>query len=91
VGNYIGEKAASLEEFKNKVGEVNETSLEFHLKRGDFGNWITKVLEDPELAEKMRELRELKLAGDSLRERLSMVVSERFEKLKTLLEEETTR
>jgi len=83
IGNYIGENAASLEEFVKKVGEVNAKSLEFHFYRGDFEKWVAEVLEDGELAEEIRRLKNLKPIGDALRGQLYHVVSKRFEKLKS--------
>ena len=82
VGNYTGEHAASLEEFVKKIGGANVKSLEFHFYRGDFEKWVDEVLEDRELAKKIRNLRNLELVGSSLREQLRFVVSKRFEKLK---------
>ena len=83
IGNYIGENAASLEEFVKKIGEVNAKSLEFHFYRGDFQKWIAEVLEDGELAEEIKSLKNLKPVGDALRSQLYLVVSKRFEKLKS--------
>jgi hypothetical protein len=83
IGNYIGENAASLEEFVRKIGEVNAKSLEFHLYRGDFEKWVAEVLEDGELAEDIKSLKNLKPVGDALRNRLHLIVSKRFEKLKS--------
>jgi len=83
IGNYIGENAASLEEFVNKIREVNAKSLEFHLYRGDFEKWVAEVLEDNELAEDIKDLQKLKPVGDALRDQLYLVVSKRFEKLKS--------
>jgi len=83
VGNYIGENAASLEEFVKKIEEVNAKSLEFHFYRGDFQKWVAEVLEDGELAEEIKSLKNLKPVGDALRGQLYPVVSKRFEKLKS--------
>ena len=83
VGNYTGENAASLEEFVNEVREVNVKSLEFHLYRGDFEKWVAEVLEDKELAEEIKSLKNLKPVGDALRGQLHLIVSKRFEKLKS--------
>jgi len=83
IGNYIGENAASLEEFVKKIREVNSKSLEFHFYRGDFEKWTAEVLEDGELAEEIKNLKKLKSFGDALRGQLYLVVSERFEKLKS--------
>ena len=83
VGNYIGESAASLEEFVKKIGEVNAKSLEFHFYRGDFEKWVAEVLEDVDLAEEIESLKNLKPVGDALKGQLYLVVSKRFEKLKS--------
>jgi len=83
IGNYIGENAASLEEFVKRIGEVNAKSLEFHFYRGDFEKWVAEVLEDGELAEEIKNLKNLKPVGDALRGQLYIVVSKRFEKLKS--------
>lgn len=82
MGNYTGEKAASLEEFVERIREVNVKSLEFHLYRGDFEKWTTETLEDKELAEKIRSLKSLSPIGHSLRDQLYLIVSKRYEKLK---------
>lgn len=82
IGNYTGEKAVSLEEFVEKIEEVNVKSLEFHLYRGDFERWTAETLEDEELAEKIRSLKSLSPSGDSLRDQLYLIVSKRYEKLK---------
>jgi len=83
IGNYIGENAASLEEFVKKIGEVNAKSLEFHFYRGDFEKWVAEVLEDGELAGEIKRLKNLKPVGDALRGQLYIIVSKRFEKLKS--------
>ena len=82
IGNYIGENAASLEEFVKRIERVDAKSLEFHFYRGDFEKWAAEVLEDGKLAEKIKNLKNLKPFGDTLREQLYLIVSKRFEKLK---------
>jgi len=82
IGNYTGVNAASLEEFIEKIKEVNIKSLEFHLYRGDFQKWADKTLEDRELAEKIRGLQTLKPIGNTLRDQLYFIASKRFEELK---------
>jgi len=57
--------------------------LEFHFYRGDFQKWIAEVLEDGELAEEIKRLKNLKPVGDALRDQLYLVVSKRFKKLKS--------
>jgi hypothetical protein len=52
--------AHSLSEFCNKLGQVGEDSLEFHLNRGDFEAWF-KSLGDVELAKKVQLIKEKQL------------------------------
>ena len=82
IGNYSGVSAASLEEFIEKIKEVNIKSLEFHLYRGDFQKWADETLEDRELAERIGSLQILKPVGDVLRDQLYFLASKRFEELR---------
>jgi len=81
IGNYTGEIAASLEEFLEEIREIDIRSLEFHLHRGDFEKWIAETLGDKELAEEIKNLQDLRPAGDALRNQLVLIVSKRHEKL----------
>jgi hypothetical protein len=81
IGNYTGESAASLEEFLEKIREIDIRSLEFHLHRGDFEKWIAESLEDKELAKEIRNVQNLRPAGDALRNQLVLIVSKRHKKL----------
>lgn len=83
IGNYIGESAASLEEFVKKIGEVNTRSLEFHLYRKDFEKWVAETLGDEKLAEQIKNVRDLNPTGDALRDKLYLVVSKRYEEIKS--------
>ena len=81
IGNYIGESAASLEEFLEKIREIDISSLEFHLSRRDFEKWIAETLEDRELATEIEHLQNLEPTGDALRNQLIFAVSKRYENL----------
>jgi adenine-specific DNA methylase len=83
VGNYTGQSAMSLEEFANKIREVETTSLEFHLYRGDFEKWTDEVLEDNILTERISAVKLLEPVGNSLRDQLYFTVSKRLEELKS--------
>lgn len=85
IGNYTGETATSLKEFTDKINELNVKSLEFHFYRGDFEKWIAEVLEDKDLAEYVRKLREQGLTGDELRIQLYTAVSKRYNNLTSQL------
>jgi hypothetical protein len=81
IGDYTGKSANSLEEFVEKVKEVDVKSMEFHLRRGDFEKWIRGVLKDEDLARQLKELRETSLPSDNLRERLYSIISQRVGQL----------
>ncbi|MGB9959846.1 MAG: DUF5752 family protein [Candidatus Bathyarchaeales archaeon] len=81
IGNYTGKSASSLEEFMEKLREVNVKSLEFHFYREDFEKWFTEVLQDNELAEEFRKLYALKLTGEPLRNQLYKTVENHLKKL----------
>jgi hypothetical protein len=86
IGNYTGQSAASLDEFLQKIKEVNIKSLEFHLSREDFEKWIAQTLGDAKLAEDIKGLRNMKVVGNALRDRLYFLVSRRLKDLKISLE-----
>lgn len=81
IGNYTGEKAASLKELMEKINLVDVKSLEFHQQRGDLEKWIREVLGDSDLAKEVRDLNRLNLTGDALRKQLYSIVSNRFRTL----------
>jgi hypothetical protein len=82
VGNYTGQRAMSLEDFAHKIGEVETSSLEFHLYRRDFEKWASEVLEDNELTRRISDLKHLKPVSNALRDQLLFTVSKRLEELK---------
>jgi len=83
IGNYTGQSAASLDEFLQKIKDVNIKSLEFHLYREDFERWIDQTLGDAKLAEEIKDLRNMKVVGNALRDRLYFAVSRRLKDLKS--------
>lgn len=81
IGNYTGMSAASYEEFLTCIRKVNVKSLSFHLHRGDFEKWAIDILKDEKLAKEIGKLKIQKLLGQSLRNRLHHIVSERHKEL----------
>jgi hypothetical protein len=65
-----GFNAKSIAEFYNAIVQANVESLEFHLYRGDFGNWLREAIKDPELAEEFEKIRTSELKGEALRAEL---------------------
>ena len=81
IGKYAGLSAASYEEFLRTIKQVRVESLNFHLGRGDFEKWATDVLKDKKLTEEIAKMRNRKLRGLTLRNRLHLTVSNRLREL----------
>jgi len=81
IGNYTGTSAASYEDFLASIKKVNVKSLSFHVKRGDFENWASDTLKDDKLAKELGKLKNSKLQGQALRNRLHSIVSKRHKEL----------
>ena len=75
IGNYTGQNAASLDELLLRIKDIDIKSLEFHLYRGDLEKWIALTLGDAKLAEEIKNLRDTKVVGNAVRDRLYFIVS----------------
>jgi hypothetical protein len=82
IGNYTGVSASSLDEFLQRMKDVDIKSLEFHLFREDFEKWIAQTLGDDKLASEIKLVRGQKIVGNALRDRLYFVVSRRLKELR---------
>jgi mannose-1-phosphate guanylyltransferase/phosphomannomutase len=76
IGRYTGILATSISGLIESFAKVEVQSLEFHLYRRDFERWIRDVIQTPELAEKIADLRKEGLKGEVLRQRLIKAVEE---------------
>jgi hypothetical protein len=83
VDNPLGVHAHNLRDFTVKIDKVDISSLEFHLKRGDFEAWF-KSLGDEELVKKMALLKQRNLTGEHLREHMHEAVDDHFHELAVL-------
>jgi len=81
IGDYTGTSAASYEDFLKCIKQVNAKSLSFHVKRGDFEKWVSDALQDENLAKEIAKIKIKKLRGQSLRNRLYRILSERHKEL----------
>jgi hypothetical protein len=57
---------------------VCSDSLEFHLYRGDFENWLREVCKDSELAEAVGNLKADNLKGEELRKALLRIIDAKY-------------
>jgi hypothetical protein len=78
VDKPLGFYAQSLEEFYRFTRQVTTDSLEFHLFRGDFENWLRDVFKDSELAEAFGNLKVQELKGEELRKALLRAVDDKY-------------
>ncbi|NDD29184.1 MAG: hypothetical protein EB084_13045 [Proteobacteria bacterium] len=73
-GRYLGVRATSFREFIDTITYIDRESLEYHMARGDFVNWLEYELGNSALANKMRALGERELRGEDLRGELLKLV-----------------
>jgi hypothetical protein len=76
LGKPLNLEARGLQDFCDKLPMVSSDSITFHLSRGDLEAWFTE-LGDLELAKKASVLKEKKLDGKQLHERLQHIIEER--------------
>ncbi len=75
---YTGQTALSLKDFYKIVKTIDVQSLEFHNRRGDFGNWIRDILHDDELASEVNALKDENISGEVLRNKLDDTVGRNY-------------
>jgi DNA-binding transcriptional ArsR family regulator len=80
VGKPLNIHAASLQDFCEKISKIEIGSVEFHVNREDFEAWFMG-LGDIELARKTLLIREQKVLGQELREKIYEIVKNRCEEL----------
>jgi len=75
-----------LDDFTRALSHIPVQSLQYHMERGDFERWLSQVIGDKKLAEKVASLSVDKLAGEALRRKLVAVVKARLRQLEELAE-----
>jgi hypothetical protein len=77
MGKPLSLRAHGLQDFCDKILKVGVDSVEFHVNRGDFEAWFAG-LGDVELARKTALLKEKKMTGEELRNKLHEIVEDRL-------------
>ena len=77
-GQPTGFSAESLKNFYEIVKRVAAESLDFHLYRGDFENWIKNALRDSVLADELANLKIERLKGEELRQEIQKAIVARY-------------
>jgi hypothetical protein len=78
MGQPAGASARSIREFYDVIKAVAVGSLEFHLERGDFENWLKTSVKDDVLAGEFASLRKEGLRGEVLRKQILLNLIARF-------------
>ena len=84
-GLYANVTATSLSDFVDKLMEIDGESIEFHYPRGDFQYWITKILGDEELGNRMCFV-DRSYNKEQLRQELVRIVTDRISELTRSIE-----
>ena len=84
IGDYTGQVATSIEDFADILQTVELKSIDFHMERQDFENWIRNVFSDEELAKSIS--RKMIFQGENRRNDLIMVTKKRLDDLKKMLQ-----
>jgi hypothetical protein len=87
IDKYCGTYAKSLVVFSNILPKVGKESLNFHLKRKDFENWIRTTIGDTFLADEINKIDEY-INEDELVEKVYRLIESRLIELKKLLASE---
>jgi len=78
ISQPTGFSAKSISEFYNALVQANAESLEFHLYRSDFGNWLREAIKDPELSEQFEKIRLADFKGEALRTELLNAIEAKY-------------
>jgi predicted transcriptional regulator len=70
--------AKTLWEFYGVIKQVSVDSLEFHLYRGDFENWLKDACKEAEFAQEVGIVKDSGLSGEELRAELLKVLDGRY-------------
>lgn len=78
VGYPTGFSAESLKEFYEITKRVAVESLEFHLYREDFENWVKAAFKDEVLANELASLKRADVKGEELRDDILTAIASRY-------------
>jgi hypothetical protein len=82
-GAFTGKTAQNLGQLFEALKAIDLKSVEFHLYRRDFENWV-KYLGDNILALQIARIRSMPFNGEGTRAKITVAIGNRIDKLKTL-------
>ena len=78
VGQPTGFSAESIKDFYEIVKRVATASLEFHLYREDFENWLKAAFKDKALADELANLKSANVKGEELRQGILKAIAAKY-------------
>ncbi len=78
MGQSLDLTALTLAEFYRIIDQVSVDSLEFHLYRGDFENWLNQACKEPGTAEEFGGLKTEGLKGEELRVQMLKLLNSKY-------------
>ena len=78
IGYPTVHSAQSLAEFYRLAEQIGADSLEFHLYRGDFENWLKDAFNDAKLADDFGEIKKTNLKGEALRKEILKAIDSKY-------------
>jgi predicted transcriptional regulator len=78
IGQSTGFSARNLKDFYELSKRVAAASLEFHLYRGDFENWIRTAFKDEAFAGELANMKKAQLMGENLRKEIIKATEVRY-------------
>ena len=79
VGQPTDFSAESLKELYEIIKSVSIASVEFHLYRGDFENWIKAAFKDAALADELANLKSANGEGENLRKEIITAIAAKYD------------
>jgi alpha-amylase len=83
----------SLNEFYSALKVVDASSIAYHIERGDFERWLSQVVGDDELADRISEINSSgrKMKGEALRKKVLGIVKKRLKQLSEITATDSTK
>jgi hypothetical protein len=82
-GHYTGETAMSLCTLLRDFDRIDMQSIRFHFERGDFQKWLTTIIGDIELTQRINKV-DKKITEETLRQQLTDIVQKRISELQLI-------
>jgi hypothetical protein len=77
----LGISASSIQEFSQRLKDLDPKSIAFHIHRNDFQKWFDDAIGDKEFAAKLSKFKNLKLPPEKMKNKIYDEVKKRMRQL----------